>query len=108
MGIPKNPPTVMRWMSTLGRMKAENIRVRRVCTSPCPYWIDEDLDALIAQLGPDFSLIDQRPPCPRCERLNLFMASTGSGTPFRPLQTENRPDPKRPEGGWPPWPGERS
>lgn len=107
MGIPKNPPTVMRWMSNLHQMKAANIRVRRMCASPCKFWIDEDLDALIAQLGPNFSLIDQRPPCPVCDRLNTFMCSPGPGTPFRPMQTDNRPQPKKPEGGWPVWPGRR-
>jgi hypothetical protein len=94
-------------MSTLGWMKAEGVRVRRVCASPCPYWIDEDLDALTAKLGPDFSLVDQRPPCPRCARLNIFVASTGKGTPFRPCQTENRPQPPMPADGWPPWPPDR-
>lgn len=107
MGIPKRPAPIPRWMSTLHFMRAENIHVIRTCSSPCKFWITEDLDALIAQLGPDFSLVDQRPPCPRCERLCTFMASTGSGTPLRPCQTDNLPQAKRPSEGWPPWPGER-
>lgn len=104
MGIPKRPAYTPQWMSTLGHMKAERIRVRRMCESPCTFWVDEDLDALIWMLGPDFSLIDQHPPCPCCERLTGFKASTGRGTPFRPCQTDNLPQPKRPPGGWPPWP----
>ena len=104
MGIPRHPPKIMRWMSTLGWMKAEGVRVRRVCQTPCPYWIDEDLDALIAQLGADFYLVDERPPCPLCTRLNLFVASAGKGTPFRPCQTENWPQSPMPADGWPEWP----
>lgn len=104
MGIPRRPASIPRWMSTLGWMKSEGVRVRRMCASPCTWWIEEDLDTLIAQLGPDFSLIDQHPPCPRCDRLAGFKASAGKGTPFRPCQTENRPQPRKPPGGWPAWP----
>lgn len=108
MGIPKHPPTVMRWQSTLYWMKQEGTRLMRTCSSPCKYWIMEDLDAMIALLGPDASLHGERPPCPRCRRLNIFMASPAEGTPFRPLHVYPRePDPPRPPGGWPPWPGPR-
>lgn len=108
MSIPKRPPTVMQWMTTLAEMKKAEARVIRSCASPCRYWVKEDLDALIDLLGPEACLIGERPPCPRCKRLTRFMASPGGGSPMRPLLLEfGVPDPERPAGGWPAWPGER-
>lgn len=97
----------MAWMSTLKSMKAYETIVVRICSSPCDFYERQDLDALIALLGEDAMLHDERPPCPRCDRLNHFMASPGPGTPMRPLLSPDRgPDPVRPAEGWPVWIGD--
>lgn len=105
MGIPKNPPSIMRWMATLGDMKACGTILVRMCSSPCAYEKREDLDELIGILGEGASLVDARPPCPRCTRRNHFMVTPGESTPLRPLLSRDRgPEPARPSDGWPPWP----
>ncbi|MDB5447632.1 MAG: hypothetical protein JWQ97_2949 [Phenylobacterium sp.] len=105
MGIPKNPPNLLAWMATLGQMKAYGTILERMCSDGCTFHERQDLDVLIAQLGPDKSLVDERPPCPACDRRNHFAVSAGPGTPFRPLLSGDRgPEPARPPGGWPAWP----
>jgi hypothetical protein len=85
MGIPRHPPSIMEWMSTLAMMKKHGTLVMRTCSGPCRYHVMMDVDAMIAAWGPEARLQDERPPCPQCSRLNHFMVTTGESTPFRPL-----------------------
>lgn len=94
---------VMAWQSTLGEMKRYGTRVRLMGCG-CPHWSEVDLDEMIAALGEDGSLWDRRPPCPKCDRLQHFMASPGEGTPFLPLLSQPRDSDEKPlpyhVGGW--------
>jgi len=93
MGLRDAYPVPMRWMSTLGAMKAEGTVVRASCQA-CGKWHDVDLDEMIRELGsPEATLWDRHPPCldPACDGLLMFMASPGLGTPFRPLLSPELP-----------------
>jgi hypothetical protein len=77
---------VMFWQSTLGAMKSEGTRLRRVCSSPCSFYEDVDIDLMIATLGgPRMTVWDTEPPCEVCGRRTHYLASPGPGSVFRPL-----------------------
>jgi hypothetical protein len=75
----------MAWQNTLGEMLAYGTHVRWTCCSPCQFWQDVDVAALVADRGPAGSLWNEHPPCPVCGGRTLYMASAGPGTVFRPL-----------------------
>lgn len=87
MGLRTPPITVMDWMSDLARMKQHGTVIRASCqNAACRHWWDWPVDDLIRQLGSDKATVwDRRPPCERCGYDVIFLASTGAGTPFRPL-----------------------
>ncbi|MDB5445685.1 MAG: hypothetical protein JWQ97_1002 [Phenylobacterium sp.] len=102
------PIGVMRWMSTLGAMKAEGTRVLRTCPA-CGCHGHVDVDHMTELLGGgDMTLWDCRPPCPLCGKLMHHMASPGPGSIFRPLLSA-QPDPEclPPEAWLPGWLGRR-
>lgn len=85
------------WQSTLGAMKSAGTRVRLICTTPCQFWTEVDVDDMIGELrGADMTLWDARPPCPICDGLARFVASPGQGTPFRPLVSDPGDSDRRP------------
>src|SRR4051812_13403994 len=89
MAIPLSPASPPIWMTTLAEMKLHGTRLRLVCTSPCTFWEDADIDALIEELGgEDYSVWDAQLQCERCGQLMRYVASPGPGTPFRPLVSD--------------------
>jgi hypothetical protein len=78
--------TAMKWQGVLSDMKAEGTHVICSC-SACGWHEVVDLDAMIALLGADGSLWDRRPPCEKCDKTCLFLASPGRGTPVRPCKS---------------------
>lgn len=87
--------SVQAWQSTLGEMKRHGTRVRLMGCG-CPHWSEVDLDEMIAILGEEYTLWDRRPPCPKCDGLQHFMASPGGSTPFRPLLSVPRDSDQNP------------
>lgn len=80
--------TPMAWQGTLGQMKAHGTRIARTAPCKCPgRWVDLDVDALIAEHGPEWLLWDRKPACAQCGRQGQYMASPGPSTPYRPLKT---------------------
>lgn len=94
---------VLDWQSDLAAMKRLGTRVRLMGCG-CPYWSDVDLDEMIRILGEDGTLWDRRPPCPKCDGLQHFMASPAPATPFLPLLSVPRDSDQNPlpfhVGGW--------
>ena len=92
MGARRYRRNVMAWETDLSNMKAAGTRVRRICTSPCAFYEDVDLDAMIALLrGGDMTVWDTRPPCELCGKLTHYMASPSAGTLMRPLLSSKGP-----------------
>lgn len=83
----KNGEFFPEWVDTLGNMAEQGWLVRALC-STCGACQDVDIPALIEKVGPDYCLIDRRPPCrtPDCTGRTLFMFK-GHGC-MLPLQTE--------------------
>lgn len=75
---------VMAWQSSLAEMRAHGTLLLTGCGT-ASHDLRPDVEALIAQMGPDASLWGRTPPCARCGRLMHYMASAGPATPFRPL-----------------------
>lgn len=87
-------PSIMAWMHTLGEMKLYGTRLSVSC-GRCGFWRRVEVDEMIEILGgPDMTVWDCRPPCEAemCDGSMIFMASPGSGTPFRPLYTTTFPE----------------
>lgn len=84
MGTRTNPIHVMAWQRSLAEIKAHGTHIRMM-GGACPHYTDVDVDALIAERGPQAHLWDSRSPCPVCGKEQHYAASAGSGTPFRPM-----------------------
>lgn len=91
MGTRSGPIHVLEWRSTLGAMHRCGTVVRWSCQT-CHAWGPADLDALVERLGEDADLWDRTPPCKLagCDGHVIFLASPGSGTPFRPMLSGGR------------------
>lgn len=89
MGTRTGPVHVLEWQSNLAGMRKHGTRVQWSCET-CRGWGAVDLEPLIARLGEAGSLWDRQPPCkvPGCGGRVFFLASPGSGTPFRPLLSQ--------------------
>lgn len=86
----------MAWQGTLAQMKAHGTRLAQTASCECRgNWVEIDVDKLLAEHGPDWSAWDRRPPCARCGKPGHYMASPGTGSPFRPLRTGYRHDAER-------------
>lgn len=91
MGSSDRPKIIHTWCKTVGALKENNIPTMAMC-GRCN-WRKKpiDLDAIIAKHGPDYSLWDKHPHCPRCEdkyRLTFFYMGHGM---MRAMRTEFGP-----------------
>jgi hypothetical protein len=76
----------LAWQGTLAQMRTHGTLVAQTCTEPtCRRWVVLLIDNLIREFGPDHLLWDRRPACALCGGKTHYMATTGPGTPFRPL-----------------------
>jgi hypothetical protein len=76
----------LAWQGTLAQMKTHGTLVAQTCGErTCRRWANLLVDNLIAEHGPDYMLWDRRPECPMCGARGHYMATSGPGTPFRPL-----------------------
>lgn len=73
-------------LRTLQRIRDAGVPVQAYC-SRCRTFFDVDIDALIVQHGPDYSLIGKRGKCrtPGCTGSCAFLVQLGAGVPFRKL-----------------------
>lgn len=86
----------MAWQNTLGEMKAHGTLLAQTSSCRCDgRWVELEVDALLAEHGPDWKAWDRSPPCVSCGKPGHYMASPGPGTPFRPLRTGLRHDAER-------------
>src|SRR5215469_7688240 len=86
MGTRSTNRSPLAWQGTLAQMKTHGTRVAQTCGErTCRRWTVLNVDNLIAEFGPDHMLWDRRPACALCGGKTHFMATTGPGTPFRPL-----------------------
>lgn len=79
----KKTMMVMSWMATVGAMKREGTLAFYSC-SVCGLYRRVDLDPIIKKFGPEFSLINRRPRCPRCGNRGLFMCASSEKAFRRP------------------------
>lgn len=91
MGMGKTAPMIPGWAMTIGAMQAAGARAQVWCSGGCggSRWLD--LPALIAIVGPDYSLLDRRCRCrltPGCAGWNRFRYSAGENTMAWNLVTE--------------------
>ena len=89
MGDPKRPQTHMEADATLGGMLKHGTQAKMLC-KVCGRSVPVDAAAWCAMLGPQTSLWDYYMPCrfEDCpDGLMAVHASSGAGSPFRPLQS---------------------
>lgn len=78
----------MAWQATLAGMVANGIVVRQTCTARGCGFSDEKVNvaAMLDKEGPQATLWNRRPICPRCGERGHYMAS--SGMVMRPLLSD--------------------
>lgn len=85
----------LSWQGDLAAMKEAGTLVFSTCSTCKEHHEAIDLDQLIGLYGPETDLWDRWSECPTigCGGKAFFLASTGPGTPARPLMTSLTPDP---------------
>ena len=77
----------MAWISDLAGMKRHGTRLQAACRDKaCGHWHGLCVDQLIAELGEDADLRDHPLACASCGGAVLILASSGEGSPARPVR----------------------
>jgi len=83
MGVSKHKPILPKAYRTVGQMRLQGVQIKAFCDK-CRNTFRVDLVALIMVRGPEYSLIDQHPPCRiiDCTGRCSFLVSASSSTPM--------------------------
>lgn len=82
----KRLPIWLEGRQTVGGLVQRQSEIRATCRS-CSYYVDVDLDQLLAVFGASERLLDRTGQCPECGGVTRLLCSQGSCAPFMPLSS---------------------